>query len=193
MNFTANMFDLSNTSDLPADLSASLNKPAKARAATGPSAEQVLVKAVLENVPGKIAMSPKQITAVIYRVRIASGASVENVKESTVRGWCSKAYAKGLIAKATGTKGYCALDSKDVQTADEAAARKAAAAKLSAAKAAKRTSTAEAPATPAMDALVAGEPSAEVPTEKNVSAGTGLDGQPLLPVADDDPLAGLLD
>ena len=191
MNFTANMFDLSNTADLPADLSASLNKPAKARAAAGPSAEQVLVKAVLENVPGKIAMSPKQITAVIYRVRLANGESVADVKESTVRGWCSKAYAKGLIAKATGTKGYCALDSKDVQTADEAAARKAAAARRSAAPA-KKTAQAT-PATPAMDALVAGEPSAEVPTEKNVSAGTGPNGQPLLPVADADPLAGLLD
>lgn len=187
MNFTANMFDLTNTADLPADLSASLNKPTRTRAATGPSAEQVLVKAVLENVPGKVAMSPKQITAVIYRVRLASGESVADVKESTVRGWCSKAYAKGMIAKATGTKGYCALDSKDVQTDAEAAARKAAA----------RTRAAgPRPLSARALTQVASEPAAEVPTEKAVPDGqTLLPGVPglLAPVADADPLAGLLD
>lgn len=158
-DFSSLNFDLSDLSDQPAAVREKF-EVAK-RESQGPSEDQLFVTALLNNVPGKKALTAIKVMVLVRRFR--SMPAEEELKETTVRGWLNRACEQGLIAKATGKLGFCALDSEDRASDEELAKRKeqiaaARAAKGESAKAEMKAEQAAADAAPAAaadDALAA--------------------------------------
>ena len=131
-DFSSLNFDLTDLSDQPAAVREKF-EIAK-RESQGPSEDQLFVSALLNNCPGKKAMTAVKVMVLTRRFRNIP-ADVE-LKETTVRGWLNRACEQGLIAKATGKLGFCALDSEDRASEEELAKRKE---QIAAARAAKGT------------------------------------------------------
>ena len=119
-DFSSLNFDLSDLSDQPAAVREKF-EVAK-REAQGPSEDQQFVAALLNSVPGKKALTAVKVMVLVRRFRNIP--AEEELKETTVRGWLNRACDLGLIAKATGKLGFCALDSEDRASDEELAKRK---------------------------------------------------------------------
>lgn len=119
-DFSGLNFDLNDLSDQPAAVREKF-EVAK-REAQGPSEDQLFVAALLNNYPGKQALTAVKVMVLTRRFRNMSADA--ELKETTVRGWLNRACEQGLIAKATGKLGFCALDSTDRASDEELAKRK---------------------------------------------------------------------